>query len=239
MGLLHYYDKFLPSLASVLHPLNDLLKANTAWSWSNECAKAFAEAKQLLVKAPVLAHFDPALPIHLAGVASTYSVGAVISHTYPDGTERPIAFASCTLSGAERNYAQIEKEALSLIFGVQKFHQFLSSRRFELVTDHKPLTTLLGPKHGIPTLAAARMQRWALILSAYSYSIKFRSTHDHANADGLSRLLLGTWHAPALSCNYSFAVGQIQAIPVTAEQIASATRTDVVLSKVYNYVTWH
>ena len=158
----------------------------------------------------------------------------MISHTYLDGSE---PFASHTLSGAERNYAQIEKEALSLIFRAQKFHQFLYCRRFELVTDHKPLTPLLGPKHGIPTLAAACLQRWALILSAYSYSIKFRSTCAHANADGLSRLSLGTQHAPALSCNYSFAVGQIQALPVTAEQVASATRTDVVLSKVYNYVT--
>lgn len=81
------------------------------------------------------------------------------------------------------------------------------------------------------------MQRWALSLSAYSYSIKFRSTRAHANADGLSRLPLGTRHDSALSCSYSFAVGQIQAPPVTAEQVASATRTDVVLSKVYSYVT--
>jgi len=70
---------------------------------------------------------------------------AVISHTYPDGTERPVAFASRTLSVAEKNYPQIEKEALSLIFGITKFHQFPYGCQFMLITDHKPLTTLLSP----------------------------------------------------------------------------------------------
>ena len=87
---------------------------------------------------------------------------------------------------------------------------------------------------GIPTLAAARMQRWALLLSAYNYSIEFRPTAAHANADGLSRLPLGIRH-PA-STDSIFTIGQIQALPVTAEQIATATRQDVVLSRVLNFV---
>ena len=73
-------------------------------------------------------------------------------------------------------------------FRIKKFHQYLYGRKFLLVTDHKPLTTLLGPKIGIPALAAARMQRWALLLAAYRYDIEYRSTAKHANADCLSRL---------------------------------------------------
>ena len=94
-----------------------------------------------------------------------------------NGIERPVAFASRTLSSAERNYAQIEREALSLIFGVRKFHQYLYGRVFTLFTDHKPLTSILNPKAGIPTLAAARM-----------HNIVYRKAEENANADAMSRL---------------------------------------------------
>ena len=67
-------------------------------------------------------------------------------HVLPSGKEQPIAYASRMLSKSEHNYEQIEKEALSIIFGVKKFHQYLNGRKFLLVTDHKPLITLLGLK---------------------------------------------------------------------------------------------
>ena len=72
--------------------------------------------------------------------------------------------------------------------GVKRFHQFLYGRKFTLVTDHKPLQAILGPKSAVPTLAAARMQRWALLLSAYDYDLMCCKSGEHANADGLSRL---------------------------------------------------
>ena len=135
-------------------------------------------------------HYDPSLPIKMAGDASAYGVGAVISHVLPDGSEHPIPFASRSLSSSERNYAQVEKEALALVYDVKHYHAYLYGRAFTLVTDHKPLTTILGPKKGIPPLAAARLQRWAWTLSAYLYDIEFRPTGDHANTNGLSRLPL-------------------------------------------------
>ena len=83
----------------------------------------------------------------------------------PDGSEHPISFASRTLSASEKNYSQIEKEALGLIFAVKKFHQYIYGRKFSLVTDDKPLLAILGSKKGIPPLAAARMQRYVVILT--------------------------------------------------------------------------
>ena len=170
----------------------------------------------------------------LAGDASAYGIGAVISHVYPDGSERPIAYVSRTLSAAEKNYGQIEKEALSLVFGVRKSHQYLYGRKFVLVTDHRPLTSVFGPKRGIPTLAAARLQRWALILSAYTYTIEFKPTEKHLNADGLYRLPLPVQHQDTPD---TFLIGQLQALPVTTERLHVVTRQDPILSRIYKYVT--
>lgn len=118
------------------------------WKWNDQCKKAFEEAKQKLMNAPILAHYDPTCSFKLAPDASAYGIGAVLSHCYEDGSERPIAFTSRTLTAAEKNYAQIDKEALALIYGIQKFHIYLYGQRFTLVTDHKPLVTLLGPLRG-------------------------------------------------------------------------------------------
>ena len=78
----------------------------------------------------------------------------MISHMLPSGEEKPIAFASHALTRSEENYAQLEKEALALVFGIKNFHHFLYGRRLTLLTDHKPLTTILGSHTGIPPLAA-------------------------------------------------------------------------------------
>ena len=151
LGLVNYYGKFVPNLSTLLHPLNHLLKADVKWRWTPACAQAFSRAKAELASARVLTHYDPQLPLNMAADASAYGVGAVLSHTFPDGSERPIAFASRSLTPSERNYVQIKKEALTLIVGVKKFHQYLYGRRFTLVTDHKPLTAIFGPKIGTET----------------------------------------------------------------------------------------
>ena len=149
LGLINYYGKFIPNAATILSPLNSLLRKEVTWTWTKECQRSFNLAKETLVSSKVLTHYDPSLPIRMAADASAYGIGAVIAHVMPDGSERPIAFASRTLSGSERNYAQVEKEALSLIFGVRRFHAYLYGRQFSLITDHKPLTAILGPKKGI------------------------------------------------------------------------------------------
>ena len=126
------------------------------------------------------------------------------------------------MSPAEMNYLQIEKEALSLIYGVTQFHQYLYGH---LCSYRSPSPDhLLGPKQVISPLAATRMQCWSLVLSEYNYSIEFCPTTAHANADGLSQLLLETHHSTSM--NYTYALGQIQALPVTAERIGTATRQD-------------
>ena len=125
LGLINYYGKFIPNAATILAPLNELLSKDAKWKWDQRCQKSFEQAKQTLTSNKVLMHYNPSLPIRMAEDMSAYGIGAVVAHVLPDGTERPVAFASRTLTSTERNYAQVEKEALSLIFVVKHFHAHL------------------------------------------------------------------------------------------------------------------
>ena len=236
LGLVNYYAKFIHHLSTITQPLNHLLCQKVPWKWTKECQRAFLELKEQLASSEVLVHYDPQLPLKLDCDASAYGVGAVLSHVFPDGGERPVAYASRTLTQSEKGYAQLEKEALSLVFGIKKFHQFLYGRRFTLVTDHKPLLTILGPKRGLPTLAAARLQRWALLLAAYQYDIEFRSTTEHSNADGFSRLPLKVGEeSECVSAISVFTLSQIEFLPVDTDKLRRATKSDPVLSRVMTY----
>ncbi|XP_031422660.1 uncharacterized protein K02A2.6-like [Clupea harengus] len=235
LGLLNYYGKFIPNLASMLKPLHQLLCQDKVWKWTAQCDQVFAQTKEALVKSEALIHFDPSLPLQLACDASPYGIGAVVSHILANGEERPIAFASRSLNKAESNYAQIEREALGIVFGIRKFHQYLFGRKFTLLTDHRPLTTIFGPHTGIPSLAASRMQRWALILSAHTYDIKYRKSELHSNADGLSRLPLPDTHVMSKQADI-FYFQQVDGTPITCTQVKRQSRNDPVLSKMIDVV---
>ena len=192
LGLVNYYRSFLPNLSTVLGLLNELLQGDKAWTWTPQCDKAFLDVKEMMTSEQVLCHYDPNRPVKLACDASPYGLGGVLSHIMDDGTERPIAFASRSLTKAEKGYSQIDKEALALYWGVLKFHTYLYGRRFTLVTNHKPLVSILNPHTGIPAMTAARLQRYALYLAGHTYDIEYRNMKQHCNADGLSRLPLTT-----------------------------------------------
>ncbi len=237
LGLVNYYGRFIKQLSTLIYPLNQLLGKRVPWVWSKACQEAFEKLKARLASPDVLAHYDMNLPLRLDCDASGYGLGAVLSHTFSDGTERPIAYASRTLSAAEKNYAQIEKEGLALIFGIKKFHKYIYGRQFTLVTDHKPLMAILGSKKSLPTLAAARLQRWAIILLGYQYTLEFRHSIQHANADGFSRLPRGDPEGEddMDAGTVAFNLHQIETLPVSGQQVRNATLKDPQLSKVLRY----
>ena len=191
LGSVQFYNKFLLSLSTLLEPLYRLTRKGITWSWGETEQAVFDTVKKMLCNDTVLAHFNPSLPIGIACDASTVGLGVVLFHCYANGSERPIANASKILSEARRNYSQIQKEALAIVYALNKFHQFLYGRTSILVTDHKPLLSLFGPTKATPSLAANRLARWALMLSQYQYTVEYRQSKDHGNADALSRLPSG------------------------------------------------
>ena len=191
LGSVQFYGKFIPNLATISEPLYRLTKKVTTRKWADKEQAALEKLKQVLASDQVLVHFNPEKPLGLSCDASDFGIGAVLFHRFPDGSEHPIANVSKTLTAAERNYSQIHKEAIAIIFGLRKFYQYLYGRQFILVTDHKPLTSLFGPKRGTPLPAANRLARWALWLNQFVYKSEYQKTAEHGNADALSRLPFG------------------------------------------------
>ena len=234
LGMLAALTNFIPKLSTLAHPLYELL-GNKPWNWSSNCDKAFSDVKCALTSETVLTHYNPSLPVELAVDASPYGLGAVIMHVCPNGERRPIAYASRTLNEHEKRYAQIDKEALAIMFGLKRFHLYLYGRHFTIQTDHKPLERILGPKTAIPSLTAMRLQRWAIILSAFNYNIRSVPSKQNAVADALSRLPLPSTRNDEDSA-YHVEERLIHSVPITHKEINHATRVDPALSKVLEYV---
>ena len=237
LGILNYYGRFLPDLSSRLAPLHLLLHKGVSWRWGNSQRHAFESTRNMLHSSIVLVHYDPNRELVLSTDASPYGVGSVLSHRCPDGSDQPIAYASRSLTVAEKNYSQLDKEALAIIFGIKKFHQYIYGRHVTICSDHKPLYSLFNERKAIPPMASPRVQRWALTLSAYDYTMTFREGKANANADALSRLPLPNHitvtPAPA---DVIHLLDLLSKTPVNAENIRNWTRVDPRLSKVYHYV---
>ena len=108
------------------------------------------------------------------------------------GSERPVSFASRTLTPAKKNYSQLDREAFAVVFTTKKFHLFLYGKRFTLYTDHKPLLGIFRPSRGVPEITSPRRPHWILTMATYEFDLKHRPGGLNGNADGLSRLPLPT-----------------------------------------------
>ena len=163
--------------------------------------------------------------------SSAYGLGAVIPRVMENCEERPIAFALRTLSAAEKNYAQVQKEALSLIWSIKKFYSYLYGRKFTLVTDHQPLLAIFDPKRLIPATTAAHFQRYAIFLQGHDYEIEYKSSKAIAKADELSRLPCPhTEEIEESDPDEIYNLSQIDSLPVSANDIKRETRRDTITS---------
>ena len=187
LGSANFLRKFVPDFAKLASPLYGLLRKEVPWSWSKLEQDAFDNIKAALCSDSVLRHYDPMAELVLQCDASSVGVGAALLQPGPDGALQPVAYASRILNNAEQNYSQIERESLAVVFGVTKYRQYLLGRHFKLLTDHKPLITVLGEHKPVTQLGAARIKRWALLLAAYDHTIEFIRGKDNVFADVLSR----------------------------------------------------
>ena len=112
LGLIHYYHNLLSNISSLLAPLHELTCLDTKWKWGAIHQNAFEHSKALLSSSKILAHYDRQLPFIVSSDASAYGIGSVLSHRIPDGSEKPVAFASRSLSPTEKKYAPLEKESV-------------------------------------------------------------------------------------------------------------------------------
>nr|XP_039248881.1 uncharacterized protein K02A2.6-like [Styela clava] len=216
IGMVNYYQRFIPNLSSVLYPLNCLLRANCRWKWTKYCEKAFLEAKKLMTSNTVLTHYDPSLTLKLACDASQYGLGAVMSHVMKDGSERPIAFSSKSLTEKTKEIFTNRERGPCNYLGSQK-------------------VLLLR----IPATTAARLLRYALFLAGLDYEIEFKPTAKHCNADGLFRMPLQAQENETedditdATVN-SFAI--CDSLPITCKQVRNQTCCDADLMELYDSV---
>lgn len=125
LGLANYYNKFIKNLATIFHPLNNLLQNDKPYIQTSKCEESFQRVQSEIASDDVLVHYNPDLPLVLATDASSIGLGAIISHSYSDGSERPISFASRSLTKCELNYSQIDKEATGIYWGLKNFFPVL------------------------------------------------------------------------------------------------------------------
>lgn len=239
LGMVNYYSKFINNFSAKMAPLYDLLKKDNIFDWNENCQSAYEAIKIDVTSDQVLVHFNPEAPLILETDASQNAIAGVLSHLFSDKSQRPIAFVSRSLTSAERNYSVIEKEALAIIFSVVKLRQYLIGMHFELATDHKPLLAIFGENKGLPIMASARMQRWAFILSGFSYSLRHIKGVSNP-ADVFSRMPQASDDdtIKTLDCSYIMYADFDNVLQLNFKNIAVETRRDPILSKVLEAINF-
>ncbi|XP_062601076.1 uncharacterized protein K02A2.6-like [Saccostrea cucullata] len=211
VGFVTYLSKFLPRLSDLCEPLRKLTVQDAEWSWLEAHDKAIQEIKTLVCKSPVLKYYDPKEELTLQCDASLTGLGASLLQN-----GQPIAFASRALTDAETRYAQIEKEMLAIVFGLERFHQYTYGRLVHVESDHKPLESIVKKS----LLAAPRrLQRMLLRLQQYEYTISYKPGKTMYLADTLSRAYLNETGTTSFERDLEI-VNKVQYLPMTVVRLS-------------------
>lgn len=190
MGLVNWFHRSIKDLAKLASPLTDLLSGPNVsrrksastditekWQRNPACQQAFEAVKHALATAATLKLPDLNQPFQLITDASDFSLGAILVQ---DG--RPVAFESRKMTPAQRNYHTTDKELLAVVHALKLWRCYLSGAKFEILTDHKPLTYLKTQP-----LLSPRQARWSEFLSDFFVDWHYVPGLQNPS-DGLSRL---------------------------------------------------
>ena len=184
LGMINYLGQFIPNLSQITAPLRSLMKKESHWTWQHEQTKAFNTIKHILTNQPILSFLDIQKDVRLQVDASSHGLGACLLQD-----TAPVSFASRSLTDSEKNYAQIEKELLAIVYGCEKFNQYIYGRNVVIESDHKPLENIMRkPLAETPP----RIQRLPIRLQKYSINVVYVPGKQLIIADTLSRSHLNT-----------------------------------------------
>lgn len=233
LGMAGFYLRCIPRYAELVEPLRQLLRKDVTFTWGDREQQAFENLKSAINDTSPLALFDPSGKTVVMTDASNYGVGAVLAQETSSGL-KPIAFASSTLTDAQRNYSTGDKEALACVWAVEKWRVYLWGRHFTLMTDHSALVSLLGRSDS--TRRSMRVARWAERLSNFSYEVVYKKGCDNVVADAFSRLPIPENTCEAIDTDNELIVSLVEEImaPIEANELREATNADSTLSGVLN-----
>lgn len=140
---------------------------------------------------PVLTIYDPSWPTIVSSDALSYGLGAILLQLDEEAIPHPVAFASRTLTAADKHYDQIEKQALGIAWACEKFKNYIISLEFTIETNHEPFVPILSPKFSDDL--KPRLQRFCMQLLRYNYKMRHIPGKDLVATDLLSRKLV---HSP-------------------------------------------
>ena len=241
MGTVNQMSKFIPHMADTTKPICELLQKDRAWTWNEAQEDAFRRIKVALTTAPVLAVFDPEKETTVAADASSYGLGAVLLQEQADGSNKPVAYVSRSLTPTEQKYAQIEKEALAFTWACERLQGYLLGLKFHIHTDHKPLVPLFSTKH-LEQLPI-RVQRFRLRMMRYDFTISHVPGKELYTADMLSRAPVGQVDDQDESFRRhieAFVNSIMEDIPASSvqiEKIKQHQRTDHICQEIKKYCT--
>lgn len=183
LGFANFYRRFIKSFSEVAKPLNDLVKKDQSFRWTEAAAAAFDKLKEMFTTAPFLAHFDPDAETVVETDASGWCVGGVLLQLSSSGSYHPCAFFSKKMAPAECNYEIYDKEMLAIVRCLEEWDPELRSvKTFQIRSDHKNLQYFMSVQK-----LTERQMRWSLILSKYNFTISYLPGKSNATADALSR----------------------------------------------------